>query len=239
MGGRSGYQTLEAKALPSNEPRFQVKILQGKSLLAAADLDLAEIRLRHERCLVDVGTGDGRFPYYWAREHPSDLAVGIDPVTDGFAKLAVKAQRKPAKGGAANLIFAAGAVEDLPGPFPEWADLITINFPWGSLLRAVIQPVPAALNRLTALARPGAEVVLLLNTSIFRDSEYTDRLGMPSLSEERAREELVPAYRRSGIELTTIEPLVGSVPHRTTWGRRLVVGSSRSTLMLRGRVGES
>ncbi len=213
-----------------------MKILNGKNLEAADPETLRGLRASFDRCMMDLGTGDGRFPYYWARDNPQDLAVGLDPVTNGFAKLAIKARRKPAKGGAPNLLFVMGAVEDLPGPFDDWADRITINFPWGSLLRAVIQPIPAVLERLVAVARPGAEITLLLNTSIFRNADYTERLGMPTLSEERARRELEPAYRACGIELETIEPLAGSVPHRTSWGQRLVVGSSRQTLMLVGKV---
>lgn len=213
-----------------------MKILEGKKLSDPRADDLAGLRERHDRCLVDVGTGDGLFPYHWAREHPGDLAVAIDPVTTGFAKLAVKARRKPAKGGASNLLFAAGAVEDLPGPFAGWADRVTVNFPWGSLLRALVLPVPGVLGRLVALSRPGARIVLLLNESVFKNTDYTDRLGLPPLSEERAREELLPAYRAAGIHLDTVEPLVGAVPHRTSWGQRLVLGSSRSTLLLRGSV---
>lgn len=213
-----------------------MKILRGKDLETPDPRALGQLRAAYRRCLVDVGTGDARFPYRWAREHPGDLAVGLDPVTAGFAKLAIKARRKPAKGGAPNLLLAAATVEDLPGPFRGWADQVTVNFPWGSLLRAVIQPLPATLEKLAALGRPGAEITLLLNTSIFSDADYAQRLGMPPLSEERARRELAPTYRGCGIELGKIEPLAGSVPHRTTWGQRLVVGSSRSTLMLVGRI---
>ncbi|MCB1033453.1 MAG: class I SAM-dependent methyltransferase [Acidobacteria bacterium] len=211
-----------------------MKILEGKHLAPATPEVLAALRHRYDRCLVDIGTGDGLFPYHWAREHPEDLAVALDPVTTGFAKLAVKARRKLAKGGAPNLLFAAGAVEDLPGPFAGWADLITVNFPWGSLMRALVLPVPPVLERIAALARPDAQIVLLLNTSIFHDSDYLDRLSLPPLTEERAREALLPAYAAAGLRIDTVEPLVGAVPHRTSWGQRLVLGSSRSTLMLRG-----
>jgi 16S rRNA (adenine(1408)-N(1))-methyltransferase len=213
-----------------------LKILEGKKAQPADPVALEALRQRYRHCLVDVGTGDGRFAYHWALEHGEDLAVGVDAVADTMEKLAVKARRKPAKGGAPNLLLAVAAAEVLPGPFVGWADLITVNFPWGSLLSALVDPAPAQLRSLAALGRPGARFVALLNVSIFRNDEYLDRLGLPPLTEERARTELVPAYRAAGIHLERVEALAGEVPHRTSWGQRLILGSFRETLILEGVV---
>jgi len=213
-----------------------LRVFEGKKLISASAESLETLRRRHRQCLIDVGTGDGRFPYRWAQEHPEDLAVGVDAVGDAMAKLAVKARRKPAKGGAPNLLLAVAAAETLPGPMAAWADHLCVNFPWGSLLSALVEPAPAILRRLAALGRPGCRFVILLNASIFQQEDYLERLGLPSLSEERAREELVPAYGRAGLEVQVIESFVGEAPHRTTWGQRLILGSARATLLLEGVV---
>jgi 16S rRNA (adenine(1408)-N(1))-methyltransferase len=212
-----------------------MKIFRGKELLGAGE-ELQETRRAYDACLVDVGTGDGRYPYHWALEHPRDLAVGIDAVADAMEKLAVRSQRKPAKGGAPNLLLAVDGAEALPGPFAAWADLVTVNFPWGSLLRALVEPMPAVLEGIANLARPGARFVALLNASIFRSDDYLERLGLPPLTAERAEKELVPAYGQHGISVQRVLPLAGGVPHRTTWGQKLVLGSHRETLLLEGEV---
>jgi len=211
-----------------------MKVYQGKKLQAMDEGELAEIRARYARCLIDVGTGDGRYPYHWALENPADLAVGLDAVADSMGKLSVRSRRKPAKGGAPNLLLAVVGAEALPGSFAGWADEVVVNFPWGSLLRALVEPLPAVLQGLADLGKPGARFVTLLNTSIFRSDEYLERLGLPPLSVERAKEDLVPAYAKQGIDIHKIQPLAGSVPHRTSWGQRLVQGSLRHTLLLEG-----
>ncbi len=213
-----------------------MRFLRGKKVVTLSEEELREIRCRYQECLIDVGTGDGLFPYHHAREHPEGLAIGIDPVVDGLQKLAVKAQRKPAKGGAPNLLLAQGAVEGLPAPLAGWADTITVNFPWGSLLRALVEPEPVLLKRLAALGHPGTQITLLINVSIFGNEDYLRRLSLPSLAEARVQEELLPFYRDSGIEISQVQALVGGVPHRTSWGQRLVLGSTRRTLLLSGEI---
>ena len=57
---------------------------------------------------------------------------------------AAQARRKPARGGAPNALFIVAAAEALPEPLTGIADEITINYPWGSLLRIVVGLLPAA-----------------------------------------------------------------------------------------------
>jgi 16S rRNA (adenine(1408)-N(1))-methyltransferase len=87
--------------------------------------------------IVDIGTGDGRFVYQTARENPAKFYVGIDANSRPLEKISMKATRRPAKGGAPNLMFVQAAIEDLPDELNDAADEIHIHFPWGSLLRAV------------------------------------------------------------------------------------------------------
>lgn len=210
--------------------------LEGKAVAPFTREEAVELRARYEHCLVDVGTGDGRFVLREAREHPDTLVVGVDAVADAMVASAVKSRRKPAKGGAVNALFAVAAAEELPGPLAGLADRVVVNFPWGSLLRALVEPIDPVLAGLVALAEPGASFLFLLNTSVFDDEEYRQRLSLPALDAERARRELVPAYRSAGLEIEDIQEVAGEVPHRTSWGQRLVRGSFRSTLVLGGRV---
>lgn len=187
-----------------------------------------------DRVLVDVGTGDGRFVYRWAREHPEALAIGFDAVAEAMRATSSRAARKPTRGGLSNVLFVHAAAEELPGPLAGTADLLTVNYPWGSLLAAVVEPDPERLARLLAVTRPGAAISILINYTVFEDPAYLERLGLPALPLERVHGELVPAYRRLGVEIATVELLADDAPRRTSWGRRLVAGSGRKTLVLEG-----
>jgi hypothetical protein len=103
----------------------------------------------------------------------------------------------------------------------------------------MVEPVPQVLAGLSAVARPGARVSILLNYSVFEDADYALRLGLPPLSPERAREELIPAYGACGIAIEEVQLFDSSdaVPHRTSWGQHLLLGSKRRTLLLAGRSG--
>lgn len=215
-----------------------MQILQGKELIKPEAETLHCLRESYSSCLIDIGTGDGLFPYRHAREHPDCLTIGIDPVTDALEKLAVKARRKIAKGGAPNLLLAQSSLEELPGPLAGFASALTVNFPWGGLLRALVEPAPKLLKNLAAVGAPGAAVTLLINVSIFGDEDYLRRQALPSFAEDRVQEDLVPVYRKCGIELTEIQALAGAVPHRTSWGQRLVRGSARRSLLLRGQISQ-
>lgn len=198
---------------------------------------IRELRSAHARCLVDVGTGDGRFVYRYAALHPEALCVGVDPVADAMQEVSAKAAKKPARGGLPNVLFLMDAAETLPGELAGMADLVTINYPWGSLLRALTTPDPAIVKHLTALGRPGSEMVILFNASIFDDPAYCERLGVIPVDPVRAWGELAEGYAQAGLEIGEVAELTGPVDHRTSWGQRLVLGSARKTLRLAGRIG--
>jgi 16S rRNA (adenine(1408)-N(1))-methyltransferase len=217
-----------------------MKRIEGRRLEPLDETGLTALRGRFAHCLVDVGTGDGRFVYRTAVERPDTLCIGLDPVAEALRKVSAKAARKPAKGGVDNALFLIGAAEDLPGPLAGLATEITVNYPWGSLLRGVTEPEATMLRNLGALADPqlpeGARFCFLINSSVFDDGDYRDRLALPPLDAKRAHQDLVPAYAAAGWTLEEVEELAGDAPHHTSWGRRLVRGSGRRTLLLAGRV---
>lgn len=202
--------------------------------LARGDL---EARLApYVRCLVDVGTGDGRFVYRYAAEHPETFCIGIDPVAEAMRETSAKAEKKPARGGLPNVLYLMDAVEALPGELTGVADLVTVNYPWGSLLGAWAAPVPVLLRNLAALGKPGAEWLVLFNATVFEDADYCARLGFPPVDRARIEGELAPVYAAAGLPVTEIAELSGAAGHRTSWGQRLVLGSDRKTLRVAGRI---
>jgi 16S rRNA (adenine(1408)-N(1))-methyltransferase len=179
---------------------------------------------------VDLGTGDGKFVLRAARAEPGALHVGVDALAEPMEASAARAARKPARGGAANALFVACDALAPPPELAGRASLVTVNYPWGSLLRAVGEPEPAALAAIAELLRDGGRLVALLNASAAEDRAYAERLELPRLEPGR----LVPAWEAAGLDVDEARMLGPGEepPHRTTWGQRLVRGSRRETLLV-------
>ena len=207
-----------------------MRSVEGKKQRDLSPEAFAELAARFAQVTLDLGTGDGAFVLRQARAEPDRLCIGLDAVADAMAESARRARAKPAKGGAANALYIVARAEDLPAELTGRCDLITVNYPWGSLLKAVTQPQPEVLAGIAACARPGARIALLVNLAPFEDPDQRDRLGLCELDAELAEQRLRPTYRAAGLEIDGIELHLGALPERTSWGRRLVVGSRRKTL---------
>jgi 16S rRNA (adenine(1408)-N(1))-methyltransferase len=179
-----------------------------------------------------LGTGDGRFVLDQARRYPRKLCVGIDASAAAMVEGSRIASKKPARGGVANALFVWANVEALPQELYGLADEITINYPWGSLLRALVEPDLSVLRSIRNLAHPDTLFTILINLSVFEDLEYCQKLRLPPLDLARAKTDLVYPYRDAGIHVKKIQILDKDVPHKTTWGQKLIRGSSRKTLLL-------
>jgi 16S rRNA (adenine(1408)-N(1))-methyltransferase len=185
---------------------------------------------------VDLGTGDGKFVLRAARAEPDVMHVGIDALEEPMAESIRRAASKPARGGVANARFVVADAVSPPAELAGRAGLVTVNYPWGSLLRAVAAPEPDGLRAVAGLLRPGGRLVALLNLSAAEDSAYAERMELPPLDPEHVRERLVPGWRAAGLEWVEARALAAGEdpPHRTTWGQRLVRGSGRETLLVSG-----
>ncbi|WP_441291859.1 hypothetical protein ACSRUE_16695 [Sorangium sp. KYC3313] len=85
------------------------------------------------------------------------------------------------------------------------------------------------------LVRPGGELIVLLNQSVFDDRPYAARLGLPELpelSDARSEDALRPAYHAAGVELRESALVEGDMPHQTSWGQHLTLASGRRTRLL-------
>lgn len=190
-----------------------------------------------EGVIIDIGTGDGRFVYQSARQNPNRLYIGIDPSTRPLEKISEKIHRKPAKGGAANVLFIQAAVEDLPVELNGVADEVHIHFPWGSLLRAVAAgdlPVLENLRRICAL---GALLEVVIGLDPARDQTEINRLGLPPLSLDYIDRELAPNYRAAGFETVErgILPASEWPEFDTSWAKRLQGNEQRRITYLIAR----
>lgn len=190
-----------------------------------------------EGVIIDIGTGDGRFVYQSARQNPNKFYIGIDPNARPLEKISEKIHRKPAKGGAPNVLFIQSAVEELPSELDGVADELHVHFPWGSLLRAIATGETAVLQNLRRICSHGALFEVVIGLDPTRDQSEIERLGLTPLTLEFIDNQLIPTYAAAGFE--TIERGILSASEwpelNTSWAKRLQGNERRSITYLIAR----
>lgn len=167
---------------------------------------------------MDVGAGDGRFVLARAWEHPEELVLAVDASHAGMREPSWRAGRSARRGGLPNAVFVVSSLEQLPAELRGVASLVTVHFPWGTLLDAAIGRDLGATGRLAALVATGGTLRLLLSAS-GRDAAR----GATDLDPDA----VAAAYRARGFEPSTCrEASPADVEAaRSSWGRRLLRGA--------------
>jgi 16S rRNA (adenine(1408)-N(1))-methyltransferase len=188
--------------------------------------------------VIDVGAGDGRYAYESARSDPGSLYIAVDTDAAALAEYAYRAGRKPARGGITNALFVVAAVERLPRELEGLAERVRINFPWGSLLRALLAPEPQVLGAIARLLLPGSTAEVILAYDPGHDTGAFAGDPLPALDQARIETELVPAYRAAGLPIRTWRRLnqdeALAVP--SSWGRRLLHARPREVFLVAATV---
>ena len=216
-----------------------MRVVTGKAAEATAASAFRALAAGYGALLLDVGTGDGAFPYRLAGEHADVLCVGMDPNAGGMAEHARRAGRtsaggKPARGGRPNCVYVAASIEQPPDALAGLAQAITVNFPWAALLEIVLglreDGVGTLGGALDALAAPDCAVQFLVN-------EVTDLPGIPVVDPAMLRERLAPALVAAHFTLGDTGWLQPGARVRSRWGGRLTRGSGRRVVRLRAARG--
>ena len=127
-----------------------------------------------------------------------------------------------------NVLYLIANAEELPVELDGIADLITINFPWGSLLRGLLLGEDTVLRGLCRVARPGARLEVRLNGGALVEA---------GLSLEEGGSRAGRVLRGCGFVMAP--PVVmnrqalRACP--TSWAKRLAFGRDPRALLLRGR----
>ena len=168
---------------------------------------------------MDLGTGDGRHVLARAAVTPDELVVGVDANASAMAD----ASRRAARSRLSNAIFVAADAAGLPDGLAGFADLVTIHFPWGSLLHGAASADP----RLTRLLAPGGRLRLLLSAS-----PVDARAGLENLDPEA----IECAYRSAGLDIVASRPASfdDAAAAHSSWGKRLMrkAGTDRNAWLL-------
>lgn len=164
--------------------------------------------------IVDVGTGDGRGVLARAAAQPEALVVGIDASAPAMADASRRADRR----GPANALFLSAGVEALAAsPLAGRADLVTVLFPWGSLLRGIVGLDDAALCGVASLVAPRGRLEVL--------ASVVPSDGVPGMAsmDAAARPAIGAAWSAAELDLTVMRRATPDdiAPSGSSWARRL------------------
>lgn len=166
---------------------------------------------------IDAGTGDGRAVLATALREPATLVLGLDANASGMAEASRRAAKPRRKGGLPNARFVRAAVEAPPLELAGIADLVTVRFPWGSLLLGVVGLDATVAAGLASLVAADGRIELLV-APIERDGLD----GIPT-STEGLIAAAATAFRPHGFEIeATAQPTQAEIRATgSTWSRRL------------------
>jgi len=167
-----------------------------------------------------------------ATARPDRLVVGVDANAAGMTAASRRAAAKPSRGGLPNALFVVAAAEALPAELDGMADLVTVHFPWGSLMRGLLAADPATMTGLTWVLRPGATLQLLLSSTV-RDRGA----GVPPI-QAATLHALAESYAAWGLAVTEARPATAAdvAAAHSTWGKRLGAGALRPAWLLRAQL---
>jgi len=164
--------------------------------------------------VVDIGTGDGRAVLDRARAEPASLILGVDAAAAAIAE----SSRRAARRGPPNAIFLAAGAEALAeSVLAARADLVTVTFPWGSLLRGVLGLDEAALAGVAAVVAAGGRVEVLASVV------PSDRVEGLATFDACREPEIRRAWAECGLHLVAMRPAAATEIARSgsAWARRL------------------
>jgi 16S rRNA (adenine(1408)-N(1))-methyltransferase len=216
-----------------------MEIMKGKGTVEIAPEEFRTMVQGYDRISVDIGCGDGRYPYEMARIDPKTFYIGIDADRNGLTEYSRRTAKKPEKGGARNVLYVIANIESLPEDVRGIADEVTVILPWGSLLRGVVNSDPKYLEGIRLVGKEGAGVRIHLNYDAKYEPVEMERKGLPDLTDGFIDGTLVPAYSSHGIRINSYRFMDNEEARAlpSTWARRLGFGRARSTLFLEGTIG--
>lgn len=196
-----------------------MEIIRGKQTSFIHALALSERLNGYNSVHIDLGTGDGRYVHHIAQASSGSFVIGIDACRDNLNEMSRRA--------AANALFVIANAQALPSELYGVAHIITINFPWGSLLGGLLMQEQSLWENLLRIARPQARLEVRLNGGALAEQGWTLEDGT-----DQVRRLLVAnGFEMRPSRVMTTDDL-RSYP--TTWAKRLAFGRDPRAIFLHG-----
>ncbi len=215
-----------------------MKVLNGNEIHNIESQSLRHKLQEYDKVTVDIGTGDGSFPYKKASADKNQLFIGLDAVADNMKPMALKANKKSAKGGLPNVLYIVEDALNLPEELYGAADSICINLPWGSLRDAVVKGEEELLEGISKLAKNRARFDIYVTYSPLYEAREINNRDLPELSLEYIYSKLAKRYKALGIDIKKAElcdnERLKSLD--TSWAKKLAYGRKRDIYHISGIV---
>ena len=177
-----------------------------------------------------MGTGDGRAVLAAAGREPTTLVLGIDASRAAMTEASRRAARPARKGGLGNARFVLASAEAMPVELRGRAALVTVSFPWGSLLRGCVGLDDMVAAGVASLVAPGGILEMTL-----APADRDQLPGVPS-TEAAIIAAATRTFERLGFEVAAARPATPEEMAATgsTWAKRLgVAAGNRSPVLIR------
>ena len=196
-----------------------METIQGRK---TRNLELNEFKKQlgdHDRVLLDLGTGDGRYARILAGRFPGWFIIGLDSCRENL--------REHSQAKLTNLLFIIASAQSLPEELHGLVSHIAINFPWGSLLDSLLTGDSALMESLESVAQREATLDLRLNGGALVEAGSMLETGANTIYNNLCR---VGWAMKAPLFMNHHE--LRAFP--STWAKRLAFGRDPRAVMLRG-----
>jgi 16S rRNA (adenine(1408)-N(1))-methyltransferase len=197
-----------------------METIRGKTSL---DLDWYGFQDRlanYNHIALDLGTGDGRFVRTLAEKHPNRFIVGVDACRENL--------REHSRAKLCNMLFVIASAQELPCEFEGLFSQVTINFPWGSLLKGLLASDSGLMRGLTSVSRPNTQIEIHVNSEALMEAGTSLDAGAGTIYGNLSQ---------FGWKIRDPRPVGREALSKisTTWARRLAHGRDPRAMILTGR----
>ncbi len=179
---------------------------------------------KHNKVILDIGTGDGKFVYRNAIKNKNNLYIGLDPAEKQIQIYSKKANRRRLK----NALYILGSLENLPEELYSTVDKIFVNLPWGTLLEKIVKSNEIYTKELSKILKKDGEIEIIFGYVPELEPSETERLGLPKIENESDVLKAFSTFKKI-FEVVEMKRLVKEDLDKieTTWAKKLKFGKDR------------
>lgn len=215
-----------------------MEVIRGKKTFHMDSEEFKELIFSYSAIEIEIGTGNGKFVYELAKNHPNTFFIGIDADRSNLVTYSRKIYRKPERGGLGNVLYVIAPAENLPSGLESIVNTIWIVLPWGSLLQGLILAKKALLENMVRISCRKGVLKIFVSYDIKYEPVEMERLGLPELSIEYIDQTLAPLYASRKITITERRLLNNEEMKKisSTWAKYLAYGRRRKAFFIAGEV---
>jgi 16S rRNA (adenine(1408)-N(1))-methyltransferase len=196
-----------------------METIRGKTSLELDFTGWRDHLVHYKRIILDLGTGDGRYARTIAERKSNWFVIGLDSCRENL--------REHSRAKVPNLLFVIATAQQLPCELAGLISHITINFPWGSLLKSLLVSDSNLMCGLKYVSRAGASIDLCLNGGALAEAGKTLEAGT---------DKIYYNLLGSGWQLEHPKMMDASALKQfpSTWAKRLAVGRDPRAISVSG-----